>query len=80
MQFSLKEVVNGAEEVAQAHVDAIRLFNASLNFSNTQLDNVGGTWVECTPQTAENFSAIAYFFSRELHNRLNVPVGAIFPE
>lgn len=78
MQFSLKEVVNGAEEVAQAHVDAIRLFNASLNFSNTQLDNVGGTWVECTPQTAENFSAIAYFFSRELHNRLNVPVGAIF--
>lgn len=34
-------------------------------------------WVECTPQTAATFAATGYFFGRELHRKLNVPVGLI---
>ena len=35
------------------------------------------SWVKCSPETAYYFSAAAYFFGRELHRDLNVPVGLI---
>jgi len=40
-------------------------------------DNVGATWKVCSPETADNFSAVGYFFARKLHEELNVPVGII---
>ena len=36
-----------------------------------------GSWAVCGPQTVGNFSAVGYFFGRELHKSLNVPVGLI---
>lgn len=78
MQSPVHEIVDGAAEVAKANHPYIRLFYAALNFSNTPLDNIAGQWVECTPQSAEKFSAVAFFFARQLHTTLNVPVGVIF--
>jgi len=37
----------------------------------------GGKWVICSPKTVAGFSATAYFFGRELHKELKVPVGLI---
>ena len=36
-----------------------------------------GRWVECSPQTVGDFSAVAYFFGRELYKELKQPVGLI---
>jgi sialate O-acetylesterase len=36
-----------------------------------------GLWLECTPETAINFSAVGYFFGRDLQKSLNVPIGLI---
>jgi sialate O-acetylesterase len=36
-----------------------------------------GEWVECSPETVAGFSAIGYFFGRDLHQELNVPIGLI---
>jgi sialate O-acetylesterase len=78
MQSPVSELVNGKAEVAAANYENIRLFNASLNFSNSPLREITGKWVVCTPASVEKFSGVAYFFARQLYTVLNVPVGVIF--
>ena len=41
------------------------------------LNEASDAWTECTPDTARHFSAVAYFFGREISERENVPVGLI---
>jgi sialate O-acetylesterase len=36
-----------------------------------------GQWDVCTPDTVKSFSAVGYFFGRQLHQTLGVPVGLI---
>ena len=43
----------------------------------TPQDDCEGTWAVCSPDTVGSFSAVAYFFGRELHQKLGVPVGLI---
>ena len=78
MQSPVSETLGGKEELTKANNSNIRLFNAALNFSNTPLNEIKGEWVECTPQSVEKFSAVGYYFAKELQTRLNVPVGVIF--
>ena len=78
MQFSLKEVPNAEAEIASATNPHIRLFNTKLNFSDTPIQNVKGGWVECSPATVRDFSAVGYYFGATLQKKLNVPVGLLF--
>ncbi len=78
MQFSLKEVPNAESEIARATNPHIRLFNTKLNFSDTPLETVKGNWVECTPATVRDFSAVGYYFGATLQKKLDVPVGLLF--
>lgn len=78
MQFGMKEVPNAATELAQAGNPNIRLFSTGLNFSDTPINTVSGTWKECTPETAKEFSAVGYYFGALLQKELDVPVGLLF--
>jgi sialate O-acetylesterase len=78
MQFSLQEDTNAAKEIPKANYPYIRLLRADLNFSATPLDEFGGKWEICTPETAKKFSAVGYSFGKELFNRLHIPIGLIF--
>jgi sialate O-acetylesterase len=40
-------------------------------------DDFNGKWEVCTPETAATFSAVGYFFGRQLHQTLDVPIGLI---
>lgn len=40
-------------------------------------ENCAGSWVDCDSNTVKNFSAVAYFFGKILHKRLDVPIGLI---
>ena len=77
MQWALKDAANGKEEVANAANPNIRLFSVKLQVSDTPLQDTEGSWGECAPALAENFSATAYFFGRELQQKLGVAIGLI---
>ncbi|MGO4911029.1 sialate O-acetylesterase [Leeuwenhoekiella sp. W20_SRS_FM14] len=67
------------EEIATANFPDIRYFEVPkiYDFSGPQLDLPGGKWVAVNSATIEDISAVAYFFSKEIHLDQNVPVGII---
>ncbi len=78
MNSSWATLNNGEEEIRNADYPDIHLFLVERNTSFYPLDDVQSDgWKICTPENVENFSATAYFFGRDLHEKLNVPVGLI---
>lgn len=77
MEFPLNKFKPLANEIARADWPQIRLFTVQTAASEQPTDQVQGQWTSCTPESAANFSATAYFFGRELHRELNLPVGLI---
>ena len=72
------QINNYPQEIAAADYPMIRHFKVPNTVSKTLKDDItGGSWKVCSPATAGDFSAAAYFFARELYNKLKVPVGLI---
>ncbi len=67
----------GEEEIALANYPEIRFFNVPTSTASTPQQLLNGEWVVCTPETMKNSSAVMYFFGRDLHQKLGVPVGLI---
>jgi len=71
-------ILEDAKEIASANHPYIRFFNVRKAASATApLSDLNSYWTACTPETMQNFSAIGYFFGRELATRLEVPIGLI---
>jgi len=68
---------NGAEEIAHATLPTVRLLRVEETASEFPMNDVSATWTECNPETAAKFSAVAYFFGREINAKEKVPVGLI---
>jgi sialate O-acetylesterase len=82
MEMGLGVVKDGAQEVAAAKYPNIRLFHVPKRPGGQPMPDVNAAWLPCTPENVSagewgGFSAVAYFFGRELHNELKVPVGLI---
>lgn len=77
MQMNVGGSNNAAAEIAKADFPQIRHFAVERKTFTTPQDTCGGKWVLCSPQTVSQFSAAAYFFGRDLHQSLKVPVGLI---
>jgi sialate O-acetylesterase len=77
MQMAVTQSANAQQEIAEADYPDIRLFTVERKVADQPQSNCVGSWVKCSPQTVGDFSAVAYFFGRELHKELNVPVGLI---
>ena len=70
-------VENDAVEVAAARFPLIRQFKVARQASDAPMDAVRGDWNACSPATVGHFTAVGYFFARDLFTRLGVPVGLI---
>jgi sialate O-acetylesterase len=65
------------EDVENAKFPKIRLCDVSQALALEEQDDIRCSWKPCTPTTAYNFSAVAYFFGSRLHQELDVPIGLI---
>lgn len=74
-----------SQKVADVLADAqnypfIRQFNVPLKYY-TEIpaisEDVNGKWNVCNTKNAANFSAVGFFFARDLYKKLNVPIGLI---
>ena len=77
MQWPLERANDAAREIAAAQYPGIRYFTVARSASGTREDDVEGEWRTVTPETAGEFSGIAYFFARHLHRELDVPFGIV---
>lgn len=90
MEMRIKDPMHGSvdhaeEEIVAAKHPQIRMFVHDLVYSIYALPapprkpatDRAGAWRVCSPQTVTRFSAVGYFFARDLHQRLGVPVGIL---
>lgn len=78
MEWRVDQSNNAKEEVAAANYPEIRLFTVPKTVAQFPEDDISsGEWVECSPETIAGFSAVGYFFGRELHNSLDIPIGLL---
>lgn len=77
MQFKLSSTKNSVKEVDAANYPKMRLFVVGSNAPTAPAVAVNGRWEVCTPASARVFSAVGFFFGRELLTYLNVPIGLI---
>ncbi len=66
-----------AEEVAAANYPDIRMFTGEWARAAEPQERVRGSWKICTPENVREFSAIGYFFARDVQRALKVPVGIV---
>ena len=80
MELTMERVADRYEkEIASSADPMIRYFDVqdSYNFKGPAKDVSGGEWLQANPETVKRFSAVAYFFSREIRMRHRVPIGLI---
>jgi sialate O-acetylesterase len=78
MEWVVRNTNNAAAEIAKADFPQIRHFKVPLTIATTPSDNLtGGEWNICDPAHVGDFTAVGYFFARDLYKELNIPIGLI---
>ena len=77
MEWDVSQSNDSANEIKNANYNQIRLFVAKRTYSDTIQTEIQGKWEICSSASIKKFSAVAYFFGRDLHKKLGVPIGLI---
>ncbi len=76
--FLPNEPIEGSEaDIQFADFPEIRMFTLKRNLAASPQEDFVGEWAICSPETAGDFSAAAFYFGRKLHQTLHVPIGLI---
>jgi sialate O-acetylesterase len=77
MSFPLEAAEGAAADIMKADYPQIRLFSVPQKIAFSPQQSVSSRWEICNPETVKEFSAVGYFFGRELYRKLGVPIGLI---
>jgi sialate O-acetylesterase len=79
MEMTLNGCVGAEEDAKGAHLPTIRRIKFNHVVSGVEEDNAPAAtqWQVCTPETAPGFTAVGFYFAREIVKRTGVPVGIV---
>ena len=77
MQMAVSASDDADLEIRAAKYPQIRLITVPLVGTQEPQHDFKGRWAPCSPETVGDFSAVGYFFGRQLHETLGVPIGLI---
>ncbi len=77
MEMAVRSCVNADDEAKAANFPLLRMFTVQKAIAKEPVDKPVGEWKEALPENVPGFSAVGYFFGRELLKTLNVPVGML---
>lgn len=78
MEFRMVQAATAAQDLPHAAIPNLRLLvvkHTAVDFPRDDADTTG--WAASSPDTAKEFSAVAWYFARDLLQREHVPVGVI---
>lgn len=77
MEFPLNKSFAADIDIVKSANPKIHLLHVPHAQLDSPADDINATWTECNPETVPTFSAVAYYFARDLQKALGVPVGII---
>lgn len=79
MEWVMRRVKDAKKELSESKYPNIRLFNISKKIADTPQNSFPKEckWLPCDSLSVKEFSAMSYYFAREMYLKLNVPIGII---
>jgi sialate O-acetylesterase len=78
MEWTVADTKNAAQEIAAAHDTNIRQFKVPTSYAYEPADDLaGGAWTVADPAHVAGFTAVGYFFARDLRKSVDVPIGIL---
>lgn len=77
MAYALNRSTGGAEEIARSTNPRLRQFTVGYNPSAEPQEKCNGVWLVANPTNSPNFSAVSYYFAKDIQKTLNTPVAIV---
>lgn len=78
MEWTVRNTNNAEQEISAGNFPEIRQFLVQKSVSSKPEQDVkSGEWKLCSPENVGDFTAVGYFYARELYRTLKVPIGLV---
>lgn len=77
MEWPIHLTDNWQAETKDAANPAIRIFTVENTIAAEPREDCKGKWQHASPESVKNFSAVGYYFGRELNRELGIPIGLV---
>ncbi|HOK05488.1 MAG TPA: sialate O-acetylesterase, partial [Victivallales bacterium] len=77
MEWTMDKIEFAGPDIEASSNPRIRLFNVARIPASKKNSECSGKWMECNPENVRYFSAVGYYFGKEIEKNIDVPIGLI---